>query len=141
MSQNEESKLNTFFAYVCELPISLLIPNYSAADTACILLEGSSLSKGRIIGALLYREEMPSKREIDKFGITKMFSVLRIDVSPQTRGRGFGERLLQKTVEHLTSKTEKPFLIRLEKSHTLGSAPEKLGFESLSGLFLYKTVR
>ena len=56
-SLDEKVALNTFLTGVCQQPLSLLLPNYSGAEMACVLLRGgNNLVNGRIIGVLLYRE-------------------------------------------------------------------------------------
>ena len=140
MSNREEDRLSTFFMYVCDMPINLLVPNYSGNETACIFFEGNNFAEGEIMGALLYREEKPSTKEIDKFSIKTMFSIVRVDTPPKMRHRGIGQRLLQETVEHLISENKPPFLIRIE-SILFGGIPEKFGFEEFGRYFLYKVVR
>ena len=63
----EWSTLNMFYMAVCELPANTPFENYNGDQIMCAKIEGRSLEKGTVIGALLFQEFEQTPKEWEQY--------------------------------------------------------------------------
>lgn len=128
LTLNEWQTLNRFYLAECKMPDSIQYPNYDEEkDTMCVKIEGGSLEKGMVIGALLFQEVEQTTKEWERYGNAKVISIGRVDVRKEKRGRKIGTGIFKLALDYIDAKYKKPCLIKIGRD-ILGKVPEKFGF-------------
>ncbi len=138
LTLGEWRTVNMFYMAVCELPETMPFENYNGEQIICTKIEGRSLEKGMVIGALLFQEVKQNPKEWERYGKAKVIAIDRIDVRKEKRGRKIGTGIFKLALEYIDATCKKPYLMRIGRD-IFPSVSKKMGFVQ-KNYYCYKFV-